>query len=138
MTTESFERLTAMSAHELRSEWRRVHKSAPPVAFTVDLLVRGITYKLQEQRLGKLLIEYRRELDQLGGIGAIPNSKRKIEGPLRPGSRLVRRWRGTTYCVDVLAGEYEYRDKRYKSLSEIAREITGARWSGPRFFGCRS
>ena len=48
MTTESFERLTAMSAHELRSEWRRVHKSAPPVAFTVDLLVRGIAYKLQD------------------------------------------------------------------------------------------
>ena len=138
MTTENFERLTAMSVHELRSEWRRVHKSPSPVAFTADLLVRGITYKLQEQRLGKLPIEYRRELDQLGGIGAIPSSKRKIGGTLRPGSRLVRRWRGTTYCVDVLAGEYEYGDKRYKSLSEIAREITGVRWSGPRFFGCRS
>lgn len=138
MTTESFERLTAMSVHELRSEWRRLHKSPPPVAFTADLLVRGITYKLQEQRLGKLPIEYRRELDQLGGMGATPKTKGKKEGPLRPGSRLVRRWRGTTYCVDVLIGEYEYRDKRYKSLSEIAREITGARWSGPRFFGCLS
>ena len=134
---EAIERAMTMSLLELRAEWRRVHKSVPPTAYTADLLIRGITYRLQEQCLGKLPIELRRELDQLAGIGVKAAGQRARAGVLRPGSRLVRRWRGTSYSVSVLNGEFEFRDKRYKSLSEIAREITGTRWSGPRFFGCR-
>ncbi len=136
MTSEAFERVAAMTLPGLRSEWRRIYKSAPPVALTADLLVRSITYRLQERALGRLPIEHRKELDQLAGIGAKPDSKPKRAGPLRAGSRLVRRWRGTSYSVTVLDGEFEFRDQRYASLSEIAREITGTRWSGPRFFGC--
>ena len=138
MTPEVLGRVNTLSLPELRAEWRRVHKSTPPAAFTADLLIRGITYRLQEQSLGKLPIEYRRELDQLAGIGASGARPDKRKRPLRPGSRLVRRWRGISYSVAVLDGEYEYRDKRYRSLSEIAREITGTRWSGPRFFGLRA
>ena len=138
MTPEALGRVQALGLHELRAEWRRVHKSAPPAAFTVDLLIRGITYRLQEQSQGKLPIEHRRELDQLAGIGVSGARLQKKNGPLRPGSRLVRRWRGISYNVAVLDGEFEYRDKRYRSLSEIAREITGTRWSGPRFFGLRA
>ena len=136
MTSEAFERVPAMSLPELRSEWRRVYKTAPPVALTADLLVRSITYRLQEQALGRLLIEHRKELDQLAGIGEKPDSKPKMAGALRTGSRLVRRWRGMSYSVTVLDGAFEFRDQRYASLSQIAREITGTRWSGPRFFGC--
>ena len=94
------------------------------MALTADLLVRSITYRLQEQALGRLQIEHRKELDQIAGIGAKPSSKPKRAGPLRAGSRLVRRWRGTTYSVTVLDGAFEFRDQRYGSLSEIAREIT--------------
>lgn len=138
MTPEALGRVHALALPELRAEWRRVHKSAPPAAFTANLLIRGITYRLQEQSLGKLPIEFRRELDQLAGIGAKTAHPDKKKGPLRQGSRLVRRWRGISYSVTVLDGEFEYHDRRYRSLSEIAREITGTRWSGPRFFGLRS
>ena len=138
MTPEALGRVQALALPELRAEWRRVHKSAPPAAFTADLLIRGITYRMQEQSFGKLPIEFRRELDQLAGMGAKTVRPGKKKGPLRTGSRLVRRWRGISYSVAVLDGGFEYRDKSYRSLSEIAREITGTRWSGPRFFGVRS
>jgi hypothetical protein len=138
MTSGALERVAAMSLPELRSEWRRAYKSAPPIAFTADLLVRSITYRLQEQALGRLLIEHRKKLDQLAGIGSKPNSKPKRAGPLRAGSRLVRRWRGTSYSVTVLDGAFEFRDQRYGSLSEIARLRQTRRGSGPRFFGCRA
>lgn len=137
MSPDVLERVQALSLPELRAEWRRVYKTAPPTAFTADLLIRGVTYRIQEQVCGKLPIDLRKELDQLAGIGAKPTPPQKMNRTLRPGSRLVRRWRGISYSVAVLEGEYEYRDKRYRSLSEIAREITGTRWSGPRFFGCK-
>ena len=54
---------------------------------------------------------------------------------LKPGMRLVREWRGQMHSVLVLENGFEYHDHRYRSLTEIARHITGAHWSGPRFFG---
>lgn len=139
MLDQKIERLRALSLGELKSEWRRVHKTAPPIAYTADLLLRGITYRLQEQTCGKLPIEHRRELDKLGGgmkVGGVKG--RRATAPLRPGSRLVRRWRGVTFTVAVVDDGFFYKDEKYRSLSEIARLITGTRWSGPRFFGCAS
>ena len=77
MASEAFERFAALSLPELPSEWRRTYKSGPPVVFTADLLVCGLTYRPQEQALGRLLIEHRKEFDQLAGIGAKPNSRLK-------------------------------------------------------------
>ena len=139
MIDQKIERLSALSVSDLRSEWRRVHKTAPPIAYTADLLLRGIAYRLQEQAYGKLPIECRRELDKLGGSAKVGGAKaRRATGPLRPGSRLVRRWRGITFTVAVVDDGFLYKEENYKSLSEIARVITGTRWSGPRFFGCAS
>lgn len=139
MNADSLARLTKLPLAELRSEWRRVHKSAPPVAFSADLLLRGLTYRLQEQNEGKLPIEYRRELDRLAAAQgkATPTSKGRAK-LLRPGSRLVRRWRGITFIVAVVEDGFLYKEEKYRSLSEIARIITGTRWSGPRFFGCKT
>lgn len=137
MLDQKIERMSALSVGELRSEWRCVHKTAPPLAYTADLLLRGITYRLQEQAYGKLPIEHRRELDKLGGCAKGGGVGRgRPTGPLRPGSRLVRRWRGITFTVAVVDDGFLYKEEKYKSLSEIARVITGTRWSGPRFFGC--
>lgn len=131
-------KLDSSSMAELRSEWRRVYRAPPPVVYTSDLLVRGIAYRLQERQFGGLAREARLELEELAGI----DGKQKRAGAeaqarrLRPGSRLVRRWRGVTYIVAVTETGFVFEDRPYDSLSEIAREITGTRWSGPRFFGC--
>ena len=101
-----------------------------------DLLIRGISYKLQEKACGGLSKAVVRKLEALS---ADPRhrDKRKPTPPisLKPGVRLVREWRGTTHLVLICSEGVEWRGRRYPSLSAVAREITGARWSGPRFFG---
>ncbi|GAA4028780.1 DUF2924 domain-containing protein [Sphingomonas rosea] len=113
----------------LQQRWQEVYKSAPPAAFTPDLLARGIAHWLQEKAIGRLDPALARQLktNGEGRGGARPK--------LRPGNRLVRRWRGRTYVVDVVEEGYRYDEQTYGSLSEIATLITGTRWSGPRFFG---
>lgn len=122
--------LKRLSRQLLQQRWRDLHKVAPPEAFTPDLLARGIAWRLQEKALGGLPVEACRLLkgDQ---HGRGPNPR----AALRPGNRLVRRWRGTTYVVEVIEEGFTYADAHYGSLSEIARTITGTRWSGPKFFG---
>jgi hypothetical protein len=122
--------LRELSRQQLKDRWRGLYRTAPPIAFTPDLLARGIAWRLQEKVLGRLSEETRRLL-QAGQSG----SGRKGGRALRPGNRLVRRWRGRTYVVEVTEHGLSYENHRYGSLSEIARAITGTRWSGPKFFG---
>jgi hypothetical protein len=111
----------------LQQRWREVFKTAPPVAFTPDLLARGIAHRLQERADGRLEPTLARKLQSRAeGRGA-------ARPKLRTGNRLVRRWRGGTYVVDVTDDGFRYQETNYGSLSEIARLITGTRWSGPRF-----
>jgi hypothetical protein len=111
----------------------------PPMRLSRDLLVRGITYKLQERAYGGLSIATARKLEQAAAgppsHGSVTPAPPPI--PLRPGTRLVREWRGVTHMVLIHADGIEWRGQRYRSLSVVARKITGARWSGPRFFGLR-
>lgn len=133
---EQIERLGNMTPTQLKSEWRRVYKGAPPAAYTPDLLLRGIAYRLQEKALGGLPVELRRELDSLATIGGMtPRPAKPQSVKLKAGNRLVRRWRGTTHTVMVTEAGFLFQDRRYSSLSTIATEITGTKWSGPRFFG---
>ncbi|HEX8415149.1 MAG TPA: DUF2924 domain-containing protein [Sphingomicrobium sp.] len=127
--------LVTMSPAQLRAEWLRVHKAPAPKA-TPDLLTRGIAYRLQVQAHGGLNSDAKRKLKQLaqqvsrnGEITASPVIA------VKPGTRLVRDWGGTSHHVLILDDGYLYQEQRYSSLSEIARQITGAKWSGPRFFG---
>ena len=131
-------RLSALTIFELRGEWRRLYRTPPPMRLSRDLLTRGITYKLQERPLGGLSWGIIRKLDRLN-IGSPENEARKSVPPISPkaGTRLVREWRGVTHSVLVHADGFEWNGKRYRSLTIIAREITGAHWSGPRFFGLR-
>ncbi|MES2987947.1 MAG: DUF2924 domain-containing protein [Pseudomonadota bacterium] len=130
--------LTTMSSAQLRDEWQRVHRApAPPL--TADLLRRGIAWRLQERVHGGLPSPVARELQRLKrqfeASGKV--SVNVHEGRIKPGTRLVRDWGGTSHHVLVLESGYHYRDRRYSSLSQIARDITGTHWSGPRFFGLR-
>jgi Protein of unknown function (DUF2924) len=103
-----------------------------------DLLIRGITHKLQERAYGGLSVAITRKLEQAAAVE--PSSDAAKPMPpimLTPGTRLVREWHGVTHNVFIHANGIEWRGQRYRSLTVVARKITGAHWSGPRFFGLR-
>src|SRR5271165_4932096 len=137
-TARELARLSELTIFELREEWRRLHRAPPPMRLSRDLLIRGITYKLQERAYGALSKATLRKLNQTGP-GSTSRGAAKPAQPisLKPGTRLVREWRGTTHMVLVHADGLEWRGQRYSSLTLVTREITGAHWSGPRFFGLR-
>lgn len=126
--------LRRLSRKQLAERWRGLYKAAPPSAFTPDLMARGIAWRLQETVHGGLATEVRRTLAG-GGEGALPRSQRPARVSLRPGNRLVRRWRGRTYVVEVTESGLIYEGDRFSSLTLIATKITGTKWSGPKFFG---
>lgn len=129
---EQLDRLTQLSPIELRSEWRRAYRTPPP-PLTPDLLIRGIAWQLQVKMLGGLCRAAERALDQRAGL--IPSKRSLDTARLKPGTRLVRSWRGTTYDVLVVEDGFLFQEQNFRSLSSIAQSITGTRWSGPRFFG---
>ena len=131
---QQIEGLRRMSREQLKNRWRDLYRAGPPAAFTSDLLARGIAWRLQEKELGGLPPQ---ACQMLGGSGdAAPRRRLALARvSLRPGNRLVRRWRGRTYVVEVTDGGLIYEEERYSSLSVIASQITGVRWSGPKFFG---
>jgi hypothetical protein len=130
--------LSELTIFELRGEWRRLHRVPPPMRLSRDLLVRGIIYQLQERAYGGLSTATARKLEQAAaGSPSRGAAKPTPSVSLRPGTRLVREWHGVTHMVLIHADGIEWRGQRYRSLSLVARKITGARWSGPRFFGLR-
>ena len=130
--------LTVMDGDGLRREWRRLYRSHPPLHIRQELLVLAIAWKLQEKVHGGLTAAQKRRL--AGLAGELKKGGDLSAGPairLKPGSRLVREWRGETHDVLVLEDGFEWNGERRHSLSAIAREITGTHWSGPRFFGLK-
>jgi Protein of unknown function (DUF2924) len=129
------EALPALTPDELRKEWRRFYRSQPP-RLSRDLLVRAIAYRIQELRYGGLSKATRRRLAVLVQTQR-SDGEIALEGArkIRAGARLVREWNGRTHTVTVEKEGFTYAGGSYRSLSAIARDITGARWSGPRFFG---
>jgi hypothetical protein len=133
------EALCDLTPDELRKEWRRLYRSQPP-RLSRDLLVRAIAYRIQELHYGGLSNATRRKLTAL--VQARGSDVETATGSgakwIRAGARLVREWNGRTHMVTVEGEGFLYAGRSYRSLSAIAREITGARWSGPRFFGLAS
>jgi hypothetical protein len=127
--------LSTLSTAQLRVEWQDVHGEAAPAAFGIDLLARGIAWRLQEQAQGGLSASAARQLAQAARQIEKRGRASETTVVLRPGTRLARDWHGRTHHVLVLDDGYHYQERRYRSLTAIAREITGAAWSGPRFFG---
>ncbi len=126
--------IPGMSRAELLQRWSAIYRRPPPKGISQRLLQLAIAYDLQAKAFGGLRTPTRNKLRQpLAELGAKPPLAR-ARCPLSPGSRLVREWHGRTYSVEIVEGGYLYEGRRYRSLSEIARLITGARWSGPRFF----
>ena len=134
------DRLQDLDGGALREEWRRLCRSEPP-RISRDLLMRAIAYRLQELEFGGLPKWARQSLAGSATCSE-PSSpdeatSKPAEPRLKPGARLVREWRGRTHTVMALDDGFEFEGRPYRSLTQIAVEITGAHWSGPRFFGLK-
>jgi len=125
--------LPGMTSAQLRERWKLMEDGTAP-RVTISLLRPLLAQRLQERRHGALPALIAREL--LRVVSARTDTaphRRGIE--LTPGTRLVRDWNGNTISVDVLVEGFAYDNRTWRSLSEITRHVTGAHWSGPRFFG---
>lgn len=149
--------LANLSREELATLWHRAHGSVVPKGIRHDLLIRSAAWHLQAKRFGGLSPNTRRALtaamkeverglvarssrpldpvaeDHPGradkSVAALPSRR------LSPGARLIRDWNGKSHVIDVIENGFVFQAKVYKSLTAIAHQITGAHWSGPRFFG---
>jgi hypothetical protein len=128
-------RLVDRSTRELRRAWRRLYYTGPPLGLSRDLIIRGLADKLQQRAHGGPSRALQRRLRILAGEFEKGAGSFDPGGVLKTGASLVRRWRGHTHMVLVGEEGFEYDGRRYRSLTVIAERITGAHWSGPRFFG---
>jgi hypothetical protein len=123
----------------LRERWKTLYGKPPSGALGRSFLMRAIAYRLQEKAFGGLKPSTRRLLARVtaeAAAGSSPKRPRARKAEL--GTILVREWQGHAHRVTMLGDGVSFNGKRYRSLSEVAREITGSRWSGPRFFGLRT
>jgi hypothetical protein len=129
--------LDDLDLEALRGRWRQLYRTAAPQGFRRDLLIRAIAYKLQEKVLGGLAPATRRRLLKIAKDAEAGDGFTTADTPrsLRPGTRLIRDWKGTVHTVEVLEDGFEWSGRRFTSLSAIAKEITGTSWNGHTFFG---
>jgi hypothetical protein len=133
------QRLPKMPIAELRRRYRELFRTEPPKAFGPDLLRRSVAHRIQERAHGGLSREHQRRLVQLiKAAQAKPKGRLELPRRIKPGCELVRTWNRRTYRVMVMEKGFAWEGKTFSSLSEIAFEITGTKWNGPRFFGLRS
>jgi hypothetical protein len=132
--------LRGLDVHGLRARWRSLTGRAAPAHVPKSLLLRVLAYRVQAAALGDLDRASARLLDRLAAEG---RTGERAEVPIpdrvgiRPGTVLVREWEGRSERAMVLAEGYAWNGNTYRSLSQVARAITGTRWNGPRFFGLR-
>jgi hypothetical protein len=129
------DRIRSLDLPELRREWHTLYRSEPP-KISRDLFVLALGYRLQEIERGGLSKSTRRKLQTIAkALRATGRVGSSLGLSLKPGARLVRGWRDRTHTVTVTEDGFEYAGTNYQSLTKIAKKITGAHWSGPRFFG---
>jgi hypothetical protein len=134
--TEQLAALAAMDRHALVAQWQTIFGTPVPKSLQAGLLSRLLAWRLQHNALDQVApgrSDANSLTRRLKGIARSPGTL-----SLAPGSRLVREWQGTTHHVLTVDGGFEYQGHRYRSLSAIAKVITGTPWSGPAFFGLRS
>ena len=146
---QAIARLETLPRAELAARWRKAHGCEPPKGIKRDLLIHSAGWHLQVKRLGPLRRDAKRLLLKLMKrdpsasratcatelCNRKPNRSPLSRNQLAPGTRLVRDWNGRMHVVEVVEDGFLYDGKSYRSLSAIARRITGTNWSGPRFFG---
>jgi hypothetical protein len=130
--------LSKLGVDELRERWKALYGKAPSREIGRSFLTRAIAYRLQERAYGGLKPSTRHLLARVAEETATGSSAKKPQiRRAQSGTVLIREWQGNAHRVTMLDEGVSFNGKRYRSLSEVAREITGSRWSGPRFFGLR-
>lgn len=138
---EQIEHLIALDATELRELWPKKFGRLAPPRMQRETLARILAYDVQVRALGGLSKSAAKILEQVAAeeFGELGDKKPSANShQLTPGMRLVREWHGDTHEVCVTENGFEWRGTSYRSLSAVARAITGTRWNGPAFFGLRS
>ena len=138
VSKEALSRLPTLDIGELRQQWRGLYKTQAPRHLSRELLVRAVAHRMQELALGGLRPEPRRQLHRIAQqFKQTGEATIRARPQLKPGTRLMREWQGRTYDVLVLDDGFSWQNAHYRSLSAIARKITGTAWSGPLFFGLK-
>jgi len=131
--------ISSLGPKELDAQWKALYGSDPPDRLRRPLMIQALAYRLQEQALGGLKPATRRLLRSIAGdAGTRRPIATPAQRPIAAGAILIREWHGTKHQVTALKDGFMFRGKRFQSLSKIAGEITGTRWSGPLFFGLKS
>lgn len=139
--SRQLERLSTLDATQLRTLWPRHFDGAPPPRMRSNLLARILAHDVQTRAFGGLSKSDVETLDrvaatEIGELRQRPSAS--VQRQLTPGTRLVRQWHGVTHEVCITEQGFIWRGTTYRSLSAVARAITGTRWNGPAFFGLRS
>jgi Protein of unknown function (DUF2924) len=132
--------LKGAPADVLKARWRELFDTEPP-AYNRRFLESQLAYRIQELAYGGLSRDTLERLKAMAGQYATRDAaERKARPMLRPvaGTKLIREWEGVEHCVTVRADDFEYLGRPYKSLSSVAREITGTKWNGWVFFGLKN
>jgi Protein of unknown function (DUF2924) len=138
VSREALSRLPKLDIRELREEWRRLYKTDASPHLSRELLIRAVAYRMQEVGLGGLRPEPQRQLRQIAmELKHTGAAAKRFRPQLKPGTRLMREWQERTYAVVALDDGFSWQGMQYRSLSAIARKITGTAWSGPLFFGLK-
>ena len=136
-STEALSRLLHLDLGELRELWCHLYKTEAAPRLSRELLVRAVAHRMQEVASGGPRLELQRQLRQIA-LELQQTGRLRIPPQVKPGTRLMREWRGRSHDVLVLDDGFSWQGTHYRSLSSIARQITGTAWSGPVFFGLRS
>lgn len=126
-------RIRSLTIDDLRGLWRATFKKDVPKALTKDLVARMLIWRLQEQAFGGFDRATLKILESYAKGQPVVAQRRR----LKPGTELVREYQGERHTVIVMTEGFAWRGVTYKSLTTIAKEITGTNWNGPRFFGLR-
>ena len=131
--SEELKDLEACNIDSLKAKWHALHGADPPKGLSAKLMRRAIGFEIQVRAYGGAKPAARRELQK-----ALSTSAGEVCKCIAPGSRLLREWHGDVYVVDVVEDGVIWNQKSYASLSAVARDITGTRWNGRKFFGVES
>jgi hypothetical protein len=142
MVLRQLAELPTLSVGELRGRWRDLYGAEPPGSYKSQYLIRRLAWRIQELAYGGLSESARATLKQVADEDAAtarrPSSrKREMDLPVS-GTRLIRDWNGEPHEVLVARDGFDYHGRRYRSLSAVAKVITGAHRSGPAFFGLKA
>lgn len=134
-TADLLVKLPSLSKPRLKELWQKSFNRAASPRLRRELMLPILAFRIQELSQGGLPAQTQTKLAET--IGMLNTSDRNVSRRFKPGTRIVREWKGKVHEVTITADGFDYEGEAYKSLSPIACRITGTHWSGPAFFGTK-